>query len=165
MGSLFPLFCCCLLYNFPFLSFISYTAPLLFAVPLLCSLCFLPPKFHHLIFFIFCLWVQFSLCPVAPPPSPAGWCVSGKLWRHFRPNIIATRCSKACSIWCFLSIPLPDSVSSLSSINHPFPSLYILPQFFSVSLLMSLLFMLFRFSIYSAHRRTNIKKHVMFEAL
>lgn len=70
-----------------------------FVVPLLCSLSFLSPKFHHQ---HFCLWAQCSLCPMAPPPSLAGWCVSGQLWRHFRPNIIATQCS----FWCFLSIRL-----------------------------------------------------------
>lgn len=78
--------------------------------------------------------VQSSLFPVAPPPSLAEWCMSGSLWRHFRPNVIATQCSQACSFWCFLSVPLPSSFSFLSSINHlsvlcflsvSFPMLYL----------------------------------------
>ena len=58
---------------------------------------------------------QSSLCPVAPPRSVAGWCMSGWLWRHLRLNVIATQRSQAGSF-------LPLSLSASPFFLLPFIS-------------------------------------------
>lgn len=76
------------------------------------SFCFMPPS---------CI-ASLSLGPEQPGPRPRP--LPGRVMYEWlaltslQANVIATQCSKACFFWLFLSVPLPYSFSSSSSINH-----------------------------------------------